>query len=578
MKILVTGANGYIGSRVVKHLCDLNVDVIATDLDDAHVDKRAIFYKANIFDDNNWYSYFGEPDVCLHMAWRDGFIHDSEKHMLDLSNHYRFITRLMDDGLKQFATMGSMHEVGYWEGAIDENTPCDPMNQYGVAKNALRKSIMIYAEKKRCVFQWLRAFYIFGDDTFGNSIFCKIRKAVNDGAKTFPFTTGKNKYDFLHVDELASQICLCVMQKEITGIINCCSGNPVSLAEQIEWYISYNNLPIKLDYGKYPERTYDSPCIYGNPSKIEQVKALYKRIILVTGAGGQLGYDVISEISKRGLYSIGTDVLAEDDIANKAHWSEYIQLDITDQEQLERIKTIKPYAIIHCAAWTNVDGAEDEKNKPLVKKINVDGTKNLVKIAKEINCKFLYVSTDYVFNGEGERPWEPDDKNYSPLNYYGETKLQGELIVSSELEKFFIVRIAWAFGKNGKNFIKTMYNAGQKCKKVRVVNDQIGTPTYTYDLARLLIDMILTNKYGYYHATNGGGFISWYDLTCEIYKQAGMYVEVEPVSSNDYGLSLAKRPHNSRLSKTKLIDNGFKPLPDWKDALRRYLEEIKENN
>lgn len=298
--------------------------------------------------------------------------------------------------------------------------------------------------------------------------------------------------------------------------------------------------------------------------------------VLVTGAAGQLGYDVVNELVKRHILAVGSDILNESDILNKAPWTEYIKLDITDSEQVDRvINDIKPDAIIHCAAWTNVDGAEDPSNKELVKKINVDGTDNLVKAAKKITANFLYISTDYVFNGEGTRPWEPDDQNYQPKNYYGETKLLGEKAVSSQLEKFFIVRIAWVFGLNGKNFIKTMYNVGKTHDTVRVVDDQIGTPTYTIDLARLLVDMIISDKYGYYHATNEGGYISWYDLTCEIYKQAGLTTKVIPVSSEEYGLSVAKRPNNSRLDKQKLVLNGFKPLPDWKDAVKRYLNLIK---
>ena len=300
-------------------------------------------------------------------------------------------------------------------------------------------------------------------------------------------------------------------------------------------------------------------------------------IVLVSGVAGQLGFDVVNELSRRGIVAIGSDIREENEVINKSNWDKYVQLDITDKEAVYKIiEELKPDAIIHCAAWTNVDGAEVEENKPLVKKINVDGTDNLVKVAKELGAKFLYISTDYVFDGEGEKPWKPDDKNYNPQNYYGQTKLDGELSVSSQLENYFIVRIAWVFGLNGKNFIKTMYNVGKNHKEVRVVNDQIGTPTFTYDLARLLVDMIQTDKYGYYHATNEGGYISWYDLTCEIYKQANMDVKVNPVTTEEYGLSIAKRPHNSRLDKSKLIENGFEPLPDWKDAVKRYLDLIKE--
>lgn len=295
--------------------------------------------------------------------------------------------------------------------------------------------------------------------------------------------------------------------------------------------------------------------------------------VLVTGVAGQLGYDVINELSKRDIIAIGTDIRQESELVNKANWNKYIQLDITDKTSVDEvIKIIKPDAIIHCAAWTNVDGAEDSNNRPLVKKINVNGTDNLVKSTKAIGAKFLYISTDYVFNGEGTRPWKPDDKNYSPLNYYGETKLQGELSVSSQLKNYFIVRIAWVFGFNGKNFIKTMLNlADRGYKELRVVDDQIGTPTYTYDLARLLVDMIQTEKYGYYHATNEGGYISWADFAEEIFKQAKKDIIVKRISTAEYGVSVAKRPFNSRLDKRKLVENGFEPLPDWNDALIRFL-------
>lgn len=272
MRILVTGANGYIGSKVVKELCDLGINVIATDLEVNNIDLRAKIIKANIFEDkDNWFSFFEEPDVCLHMAWRDGFIHNSKKHILDLPSHFSFITNLIDNGLKKIVSMGSMHEVGYWVGAVDEKTPCNPMSLYAVAKNALRNSIEIYAKEKKCIFMWLRAFYIYGDDDYGNSIFCKIRKAAAKGEKSFPFTKGTNEYDFINVVELAKQIAYSCIQNEIVGIVNCCTGNHISLAEQVENYIKKNDLSIKLDYGKFPDRAYDSPCIYGNSDKIKKI-------------------------------------------------------------------------------------------------------------------------------------------------------------------------------------------------------------------------------------------------------------------------------------------------------------------
>lgn len=272
MKVLVTGANGYIGSRVVKYLCEKNIDVIATDFNNANIDDRAKFICANIFEEKeNWFKFFDCPDVCLHMAWRDGFVHNSDKHFLDLSNHYKFLTNLICNGLPKVACMGTMHEIGYWEGAIDEKTPCNPMSQYGISKNALRKSIELFSASHKCKFQWLRAYYIYGDDTYGNSIFCKIRQSVNDKKNLFPFTSGKNKYDFISIDELTIQISETILQDKVCGIINVCSGYPVALSQQVEQYIKKNNLPIKLDYGKFPDRSYDSPCIYGDNTKIKMI-------------------------------------------------------------------------------------------------------------------------------------------------------------------------------------------------------------------------------------------------------------------------------------------------------------------
>lgn len=291
--------------------------------------------------------------------------------------------------------------------------------------------------------------------------------------------------------------------------------------------------------------------------------------VFVTGVCGQLGYDCINELKKRGYEAVASDIKACDS-------PEYVRLDITDGKAVSKaVEEIKPDVIIHCAAWTAVDAAEDEENRKTVDAINHIGTKNLALAAKAVGAKLIYISTDYVFDGQGKEPWKPDDKNYAPLNVYGASKLAGELAVAETLEKFFIVRIAWVFGFNGKNFIKTMINVGKNHDTVRVVSDQIGTPTYTLDLARLLVDMAETDKYGYYHATNEGGYISWYDFTKEIYRQAGMDTKVIPVTTAEYGLSKAARPYNSRLDKSKLKESGFEPLPDWKDALHRYLLEAK---
>lgn len=284
--------------------------------------------------------------------------------------------------------------------------------------------------------------------------------------------------------------------------------------------------------------------------------------VLVTGVKGQLGYDVVNELAKRGHEAVGVDIE---------------EMDITDAVSVRRVlNDIKPNAVIHCAAWTAVDAAEDNEDK--VRLVNAVGTENIAGECRKLGCKLMYISTDYVFDGQGSEPWEPDCKDYKPLNVYGKTKLEGEFAVANTLDKYFIVRIAWVFGKNGKNFIKTMLNVGKTHDTVRVVNDQIGTPTYTLDLARLLVDMIETEKYGYYHATNEGGYISWYDFTREIYRQAGFATKVLAVTTSEYGLSKAKRPFNSRLDKSKLAENGFQLLPTWQDALERYLKELGEYN
>lgn len=291
--------------------------------------------------------------------------------------------------------------------------------------------------------------------------------------------------------------------------------------------------------------------------------------VLVTGVKGQLGFDVVNELKEKNIEAVGVDIE---------------EMDITDKASVDKvIKEVNPDAVIHCAAWTAVDAAEDEDKQEKVKLVNVNGTQNIANVCKELDIKMMYISTDYVFNGEGTEPWQPDCKDYAPQNVYGQTKLDGELAVANTLDKYFIVRIAWVFGKNGNNFIKTMLKVGKNHDQLKVVSDQIGTPTYTFDLAKLLVSMIVTDKYGYYHATNEGGYISWWDFTKEIFKQAtemgyDRYSEknitVTPVTTAEYGVSKAKRPFNSRLDKSKLVENGFPPLPTWQDAVRRYLKEL----
>lgn len=309
----------------------------------------------------------------------------------------------------------------------------------------------------------------------------------------------------------------------------------------------------------------------------------------VTGVNGQLGHDVMNELNKRGHEGVGSDIAAS--YAGVADGSAvttrpYVGLDITNKEAVQKVITeIKPDAVIHCAAWTAVDMAEDDDKVEKVRAVNAGGTQNIADACKAIDCKMLYLSTDYVFDGQGTEPWQPDFKDYNPMNTYGQTKLEGEVAVSRTLEKYYIVRISWAFGLNGNNFIKTMINVGKAHDEVRVVNDQIGTPTYMFDLARLLVDMCETEKYGYYHATNSEvtdenagcktGYISWYDFCCEFYKQYGLKTKVIPVTTEEYGLSKAARPFNSRLDKSKLVENGFRPLPTWQDAVSRYLKEAQ---
>ena len=299
----------------------------------------------------------------------------------------------------------------------------------------------------------------------------------------------------------------------------------------------------------------------------------------VTGVGGQLGHDVMNELSKRALEGVGSDIApAYNGIQDGSAVTRmpYVMLDITDADAVARVfREVQPDVVVHCAAWTAVDLAEDAEKRDTVYKINVEGTRNIAEACKTYNCKMIYLSTDYIFDGQGDTPWEPDCSQFHPLSVYGQTKLEGEFAVKENVEKFFIVRTAWVFGRNGKNFIKTMLSLADKYDTVRVVNDQIGTPTYTIDLARLLVDMALTEKYGFYHATNEGGYISWYQFACEIFRRAGRDMKVVPVSTQEYGASKAARPFNSRLDKRKLREAGFEPLPDWQDALVRYLREIE---
>lgn len=562
MKVLVTGANGYLGQGIVKRLLDDGAHIIAADITLDYVDKRAQLKASNIFEIENPREYYGYPDILLHLAWRNGFEHNADSHLEDLPLHYHFIKKMVEGGVCKIAVMGSMHEIGFYEGSIDDDTLCCPMNLYGIAKDALRKAVTGLAANSHVPVQWLRGYYIVGNSKFGNSIFSKITAAAEKGQKTFPFTSGQNQYDFLDYDEFCLQVAATVEQDTVTGIINICSGVPEKLCDRVERFIRGYGYDIKLDYGAFPDRTYDSMAVWGNNRKIRAILRQRVRKILVTGAQGQLGHDVVTELNKRHYESVGIDIN---------------ELDITDTEAVDRVvSAINPDAVIHCAAWTAVDAAEEEANIQQVLRVNATGTENIAQVCRKLGCKMMYISTDYVFDGQGIEPWVPDCKDFKPLNVYGRSKLEGENSVYYAVEKFFIVRIAWAFGVNGKNFIRTILNLSKTGDEIKVVNDQIGTPTYTYDLARLLVDMIISDSYGYYHATNEGGYISWYDFACEIIRQAGIpNVKVIPVTTADYGASKTRRPFNSRLEKSKLIQNGFEPLPAWQDALARYLKELK---
>lgn len=566
MKILITGANGFVGRGIIKELLDDGNEVIATDFATDLVDKRALRINCDLFSINDPFSYFRHPDCLLHLAWKDGFKHFSSYHIGDLHLHISFIEKMAISGIKQIAIMGSMHEIGFYEGCIDESTPCNPLNYYGIAKNALRQSAYIICQNNNVLFQWLRGFYIVSNSSNGDSVFSKIFQASQKGESSFPFTSGTNQFDFLDYSCFCKQIAASVEQSKVLGIINICSGYPQSLSSRVEKFISDNNLKIKLDYGAYPNRPYDSKAMWGNSSKINLIlrqKRFFKKTIkiLVTGCKGQLGFDCLRELKERGYNNVlGID---KND------------LDITNEEEVHKfISNYKPDIVMHNAAWTAVDKAELLPKE--VEKVNSFGTKYIADSCKEVGATMIYISTDYVFNGKGNKPFETTDKK-DGLSVYGRTKAKGEDYVMNVLTNFFIVRISGAFGINGNNFVKTMLNLSQTHKDLFVVDDQIGSPTFTFDLSKLLCDMMVTTKYGIYHATNEG-FISWATFAKQIFKYANVSTNIHPVSSSRYKKIVpnqANRPLNSRLSKTSLDNAGFKRLPNWRDATKRYINMLK---
>lgn len=559
MKVLITGANGYIGKNLIKKLIQKKVNFIATDIDNSNLPTNIEFKKANIFNDKNLYEYFEKPDVCVHLAWRDGFVHNSEKHISDLPLHFKFLKEMIDGGTKRIVVLGSMHEIGYFVGKINAYTYCNPLSYYGISKNSLRQMLEVYSKSKKFNLQWVRCFYIYGDNKGGNSIFSKLLLANEEGKLTFPFTSGSNKYDFISIDQLAEQLFFIINNNFKFGIINCCSGEPMSLSSAVNKFIKDNNLNIKLDYNKFPDRIYDSPLTYGDNTAITIIRNsfLYKeKRILITGSKGQLGIDLLRELSNRGFNNvIGID--KEDiDISNKDLIMKFV------------LKT-KPDIIVHCAAWTQVDTAED--NKADVFETNALGTQYISEAANILGAKLIYISTDYVFNGEKQGVYDENDE-VCPINIYGVSKAKGEKFALDINDKTFVLRISWAFGPSGRNFAKTIVDLIQKGKTIKVVDDQFGSPTYTPDLSKAICDIMVTEKYGIYNVTNEG-YTSWYEYAMFIAKKMQADSNIIPVHTKEYisDKKQAKRPLNSRLSKEKLKNNGFSLLPRWEDALERFL-------
>ena len=553
MKILVTGCSGYIGTKVSNRLFQLGHHVIATDIRKSErLNPNIEFIQGNIFNISNAYKYFKEPDILLHLAWRNGFLHNDDSHIIDLPKHFEFINSFTNTNINKVVVMGSMHEIGYHEGVIDDNTQCNPSSKYGISKNALRQLFLNTTFTFNKI--WLRAFYIYGDDFNNNSIFSKIMESENKGILNFPVNSGVNKYDFLHINDLVSQIINSTIQNEYFGIINCCSGKAVSLKDKLEEFKIENNLKIMFDYGAYPSRKYDSPIIYGDSTKIKNILKSTKDIsILITGSKGQVGYEIGNKL-EIAQYSNITKIDIDD-------------LDLRDFEQLSDLfNKVKPEVIFHCAAYTAVDKAEtDELN---CYSSNVDATKNIAKLAKIFESKIIFLSTDYVFDGSKEGIYEIDDV-YQPLSVYGRSKMMAEKILL-DYEKSFIVRTSWVYGK-GNNFIKKIIELSNSNLAINVINDQFGSLTNAKDLALFLINLMETKRYGIYHATNEG-FVNWFEIASFVFDYLDIKCKINPVNSENF-LSAAKRPKNSRLNKKSLTNNGFDKLPNWKNSLVQYLDK-----
>ena len=625
MNIIVTGGAGFIGSNFVFHMLKKypnyriicldkltyagNLSTLAPVMDNPNFR----FVKADICDREAVYKLFEEekPDIVVNFAAESHVDRSIEDPGIFLQTNIMGTAVLMDACRKYGITR--YHQVStdevYGDLPLDrpdlfftEETPIHTSSPYSSSKAGADLLVLAYHRTFGLPVTISRCSNNYGPYHFPEKLIpLMIANALND--KPLPvYGEGLNVRDWLYVEDHCKAIDLIIHKGRVGEVYNIgghnemknidivkiiCKalGKPESLITYVtdrkghDMRYAIDPTKIHNELGWLPETKFADGIqktiqwYLDNKEWWETIiSGEYQNYYDKTGVGGQLGFDVMNRLKAKGHEPIGSDILDSSDFSN------YVKLDITDENAVKSVLCdIKPDVVIHCAAWTAVDAAEDEENTEKVFKINAKGTENIAKVCKELDCKMVYISTDYVFDGQGETPWDPDCKDYAPLSVYGKSKLEGEKAVSSILDKYFIVRIAWVFGLNGKNFIKTMLNVGAKYDTVRVVCDQIGTPTYTLDLSKLLVDMVETEKYGYYHATNEGGYISWYDFTCEIFRQAGYNTKVVPVTTEEYGISKAARPFNSRLDKSKLVKNGFEPLPDWKDALSRYLKEIEKS-
>ena len=597
MNIIVTGGAGFIGSNFVFHMLNKypdyriicldcltyagNLSTLAPVMDNPNFR----FVKEDITNREAVYKLFEEekPDIVVNFAAESHVDRSIEDPEVFLRTNIMGTAVLMDAcrkyGIKRYHQV-STDEV-YGDLPLDrpdlfftEETPIHTSSPYSSSKASADLLVLAYHRTYGLPVTISRCSNNYGPYHFPEKLIpLMIANALND--KPLPvYGTGENVRDWLYVEDHCRAIDLIIHNGRVGEVYNVGGHNEMTNIDIVKIICKELGKPESLITYVADRKGHDMRYAI-DPTKIHNELGWLPETKFADG------------IKKTIKWYLDNKEWWETIISGEYqnYYAPYVQMDITDGEAvLKNIKEIKPDAVIHCAAWTAVDAAEDEDKQDKVYKINSEGTENIAKACKEIDVPMMYTSTDYVFDGQGEKPWEPDCKDYKPLNVYGDSKLKGELAVSDILDKYFIVRIAWVFGKNGSNFIKTMLNVAKTHDKLTVVNDQIGTPTYTFDLARLLVDMIETDRYGYYHATNEGGYISWYDFAKEIFRQAvelgrdeysEQNVQVSPVTTKEYGVSKAARPFNSRLDKKKLIDNGFKPLPSWQDAVGRYLKDIE---